>query len=78
MTAAKRKDAGGWSDDAKDIARQARGLSGAKLYQAVLRLHQVSKRSMDDCWRLVLRMMKIRDERRRWTESEIDELREHM
>ena len=78
MTAANRNAAGAWSDEAKAIARQARGLSGEKLYQLVLRLQRMTGRSREDCWRLVLRTMKIRDEHRRWTAAEIEALREHI
>ena len=79
MTAANRNAAGAWSDEAKAIAIQARVLSGEKLDQLVRRLQRHSGRSRESCWRFVLQTgLKIRDEHRRWTEAEIEELREHI
>ena len=68
-----------WSDEARAIAIQARVLSGEKLDQLVRRLQRHSGRSRESCWRFVLQTgLKIRDEHRRWTEAEIDTLREHL
>jgi len=79
MTAANRNAAGAWSDEDKAIAIQARALSGEKLDQLVRRLQRHSGRSRESCWRFVLQTgLKIRDEHRRWTESEIEALREHI
>jgi hypothetical protein len=79
MTAANRNAVGAWSDEAKAIAIQARVLSGEKLDQLVRRLQRHSGRSRESCWRFVLQTgLKIRDEHRRWTEAEIEELREHI
>jgi hypothetical protein len=79
MTAANPNAAGAWSDEAKAIAIQARVLSGEKLDQLVRRLQRHSGRSRESCWRFVLQTgLKIRDEHRRWTEAEIEELREHI
>ena len=61
------------------MAIQARVLSGEKLGQLVCRLQRHSGRSRESCWRFVLQMgLKIRDEHRRWTEDELDTLREHI
>ena len=79
MTAANRNAAGAWSDEAKAIAIQARVMSGEKLDQLVRRLQRHSGRSRESCWRFVLQTgLKIRDEHRRWTEAEIDQMREHL
>jgi len=68
-----------WSEEARAIAAQARVLSGDKLDQLVRRLQRHSGRSRESCWRFVLQTgLKIRDEHRRWTEVEIETLREHL
>lgn len=68
-----------WSDEARAIAAQARVLSGEKLDQLVRRLQRHSGRSREACWRFVLQTgLKIRDEHRRWTDAEIETLREHV
>lgn len=68
-----------WSDEARAMAAQARVLSGEKLDQLVRRLQRHSGRSRESCWRFVMQAgLKIRDEHRRWTEAEIDTLREHV
>ena len=74
-----RNAAGAWSDEAKAIAKQARALSGEKLDQLVRRLQRLTGRSREACWRFVLQTgLKFRDEHRRWTEAEIDQMREHL
>jgi len=74
-----RNAAGAWSDEAKAIAIQARVLSGDKLDRLVRRLQRHSGRSRESCWRFVQQIgLKSRDEHRRWTEAEIDTLREHL
>ena len=74
-----RNAAGAWSDEAKAIATQARALSGEKLDQLVRRLQRHSGRSRESCWRFLMKTgLKFRDEHRRWTEAEIEELREHI
>ncbi len=68
-----------WSEEAKAMAIQARVLSGEKLGQLVRRLQRHSGRSRESCWRFVLQTgLKIRDEHRRWTDDELDTLREHI
>jgi hypothetical protein len=79
MSAVNRSTAGAWNDEAKAIAIQARVLSGEKLDQLVRRLQRHTGRSRESCWRFVLQTgLKIRDEHRRWTDAEIDALREHI
>jgi hypothetical protein len=70
-----RNAAGAWSDEAKAIATQARALYGEKLDQLVRRLQRNSRRSRESCLRFVV---KNRDGHRRWTDDEIDTLREHL
>ncbi len=68
-----------WSDEARAMAAQARVLSGEKLDQLVRRIQRHSGRSRESCWRFVMQTgLKIRDEHRRWTDAEIDTLREHV
>ena len=68
-----------WSNEARAIATQARVLSGEKLDQLVRRLQRHSGRSRESCWRYMMQTgLKIRDEHRRWTDDEIDTLREHL
>lgn len=80
MTAALNRNAvAAWSDEARAIATQARVMSGEKLDQLVRRLQRHSGRSRESCWRFVMQTgLKIRDEHRRWTEAEIETLREHL
>jgi hypothetical protein len=68
-----------WSDEARAMAAQARVLSGEKLDQLVRRLQRHSGRSRESCWRFVMQTgLKIRDEHRRWTDAEIETLREYV
>jgi hypothetical protein len=80
MTTELNRDAApAWSEEARAIARQARVLSGDKLDQLIRRLQRHSGRSRESCWRFVMQTgLKIRDEHRRWTDDEIDALREHL
>jgi len=80
MSAAQNQNAvNTWGDEAKAMAIQARVLSGEKLDQLVRRLQRHSGRSREACWRFVLQTgLKIRDEHRRWTEAEIETVREHL
>jgi hypothetical protein len=80
MNAAQNQNAANtWSDEARAMAVQARVLSGDKLDQLVRRLQRHSGRSRESCWRFVLQTgLKIRDEHRRWTETEIETAREHL
>ena len=68
-----------WSDEARAMAAQARVLSGEKLDQLVRRLQRHRGRSRESCWRFVMQTgLKIRDEHRRWTDAEIETLREYV
>jgi hypothetical protein len=80
MNAAQNRNAANtWSDEARAMAVQARVLSGDKIDQLVRRLQRHSGRSRESCWRFVLQTgLKIRDEHRRWTETEIETAREHL
>ena len=68
-----------WGPDAIALAIQARVLSGHKLDQLVRRLQRQTGRSREACWRFVLQTgLNSRDEHRRWTEEEIESLREQL
>jgi hypothetical protein len=68
-----------WGPDATALAIQARVLSGHKLDQLVRRLQRQTGRSREACWRFVLQAgLNSRDEHRRWTEEEIESLREQL
>ena len=68
-----------WSQNAQQLALQAQVLSGPKLYQLVRRLQRQTGRTREACWRFVLQFgLKSRDEHRRWTEEELDNLRETL
>src|ERR1039458_8498052 len=68
-----------WGPDAKALAVQAQVLSGFKLDQLVRRLQRQTGRSREACWRFVLQHgLKSRDEHRRWSEDEIETLREKL
>jgi DNA-binding transcriptional regulator YiaG len=68
-----------WGPDARALAAQAQALSGHKLDQLVRRLQRQTGRSREACWRFVLQFgLKSRDEHRRWTEKEIETLREKL
>jgi len=61
------------------MAAQARVLSGDKLEQLVVRLQRHSGRSKETCWRFVIQYgIKRKVDHRRWTESELDLLREEL
>jgi hypothetical protein len=68
-----------WGPEAKALAVQAQVLSGQKLDQLVRRLQRQTGRTREACWRFVLQFgLKSRDEHRRWTEEELDSLREAL
>jgi len=68
-----------WGQDARALALQARVLSGQKLDQLVRRLQRQTGRTREACWRFVLQFgLKSRDEHRRWTEEELETLRETL
>lgn len=68
-----------WSQEAFAMAAQARVLSGNKLEQLVVRLQRHSGRAKEACWRFVIQYgLKGKVDHRRWTESELDTLREEI
>jgi DNA-binding CsgD family transcriptional regulator len=68
-----------WGPEAKALAVQAQVLSGQKLDQLVRRLQRQTGRTREACWRFVLQFgLKSRDEHRRWTEEELESLRETL
>lgn len=68
-----------WSAEAKAIAAQAKVLSGNKLEQLVVRLQRNTGRTKEACWRFVIQYgIKGTVDHRRWTEAEIDVVREEL
>jgi hypothetical protein len=69
----------GWSPEALALATQAKVLSGSKLEQLVVRLQRHTGRSREACWRFVIQYgLKGRVDHRRWTEEEIEVVREEI
>jgi hypothetical protein len=61
------------------MAAQAKVLSGNKLEQLVVRLQRHSGRPKEACWRLIIQHgIKGRKDHRRWTESELEIVREEL
>jgi hypothetical protein len=68
-----------WSAEARALAAQAKVLSGNKLEQLVVRLQRHSGRPKEACWRFVIQYgLKGRVDHRRWTEEEIETVREEI
>jgi hypothetical protein len=68
-----------WSPDALAMAAEAKVLSGNKLEQLVIRLQRHTGRPKEACWRLVIQYeIKGRKDHRRWTDSEIEIVREEL
>jgi DNA-binding transcriptional MerR regulator len=68
-----------WSKEAFAMARHAKVLSGNKLEQLVVRLQRHSGRSKEICWRFIIQHgLKEKMDHRRWTDDEIDRLREEL
>jgi hypothetical protein len=68
-----------WSEEAFVLVAQAKVLSGNKLEQLVTRLQRHSGRSREACWRFVIQYgIKGKVEHRRWTEEEIETVREDL
>ena len=68
-----------WSAEAKAMAAQAKVLSGNKLEQLVVRLQRHSGRTKEACWRFIIQFgIKGKVDHRRWTEPEIDVVREEL
>lgn len=61
------------------MALQAKVLSGNKLEQLVVRLQRHTGRTKEACWRFVIQQgLKGRVEHRRWTQADIDLVREEL
>ena len=61
------------------MAQVAKVLSGNKLEQLVVRLQRHSGRTKDACWRFIIQYgIKDKVDHRRWTESEIEVVREEL
>ena len=61
------------------MAAQARVLSGEKLEQLVIRLQRHSGKPKETCWRFIIQHgIKRSVDHRRWTESELEILREEL
>ena len=68
-----------WSTEAMALVAQAKVLSGNKLERLVVRLQCLTGRSKDKCWRYVIQYgIKEAVDHRRWTEGEIDVVREEL
>src|SRR5260370_16593658 len=68
-----------WSADAMALVAQAKVLSGNKLEQLVVRLQRHSGRHQQECWPFVIQHgLKTSVEHRRWTEVEIEIVREEL
>jgi hypothetical protein len=68
-----------WSAEALALVAQAKVLSGSKLEQLVVRLQRHSGRTKEACWRFVIQYgIKGKVDHRRWTELEIDVVREEL
>jgi hypothetical protein len=68
-----------WSAEAVALAAQAKVLSGNKLEQLVVRLQRHTGRTREACWRFVIQYgLKGKMDHRRWTEEEIDFVREEL
>jgi hypothetical protein len=68
-----------WSAEARSLAQQARVLSGNKLEQLVVRLQRNTGKTREACWRFIIQYgLKGQVEHRRWTEPEIEFVREEL
>jgi len=68
-----------WTPKAKEMAAEAKVLSGGKLEQLVIRIQRHTGRPKDTCWRFVIQYgIKNKPEYRRWTDPEFDLVREEL
>ena len=68
-----------WTSKAKEMAAEAKVLSGSKLEQLVIRIQRHTGRPKDTCWRFVIQYgIKNKPEYRRWTDPEFDLVREEL
>lgn len=68
-----------WGSEALSLVAHAKVLSGNKLEQLVVRLQRHTGRPKQECWRFVIQHgLKTSVDHRRWTEEEIDYVREEL
>lgn len=68
-----------WTTEDQQLAREARVLSGHKLEQLVVKLQRRTGRAKEACWRFIIQYgLKGHVEYRRWTESEIELVRDQL
>jgi hypothetical protein len=68
-----------WSPKAKQMAAEAKVLTGSKLEQLVVRIQRHTGRPKDTCWRFVIQYgIKEKPEYRRWTDPEFELVREEL
>jgi hypothetical protein len=68
-----------WSPKAKQMAAEAKVLTGSKLEQLVVRIQRYTGRPKDTCWRFVIQYgIKEKPEYRRWTDPEFELVREEL
>lgn len=68
-----------WSNEARQLAVQARVLSGEKLLELLGRMQRLTGQSADACWRFIRQYgLKKQVVYRRWTEAELEQLREEL
>src|SRR5258707_6697455 len=68
-----------WGAEAFTLVAHAKVLSGNKLEQLVVRLQRHSGRPKEACWRFIIQYgIKGRKDHRRWTESEVETVREEL
>lgn len=68
-----------WTAEDQRLAKEARVLSGQKLEQLVVRLQRRTGRAKEACWRFIIQYgLKGQVEYRRWTEAEIELVREQL
>ena len=68
-----------WSSKAKQMAAEAKVLTGSKLEQLVVRIQRHTGRPKETCWRFVIQYgIKEKPEYRRWTDPEFELVREEL
>jgi hypothetical protein len=68
-----------WSTKAKEMAAEAKVLSGNKLEQLVIRIQRHTGRPKETCWRFVIQCgIKGKTDYRRWTDPEFELVREEL
>jgi hypothetical protein len=68
-----------WSSKAKEMAAEAKVLSGNKLEQLVVRIQRHTGRPKETCWRFVIQYgIKNKPDYRRWTDPEFELVREEL